>query len=394
MGIIKVGFKHQYQSNTRAILSINTLLSGLFCLYVLVGWIAYIQAANGLPIIRYFPIIIGLSVFIIETINLSRRYQFAYQLTGVLLLGLLLSALVNNTPFLVGSANLLSHTGIALFLLRRPLEGFVFPFTYLLFLFVVAYFTYYFYNGIDPNEIFLYASRNVVSWLLIVYSAIIYIVSDKARLKIPVLPAVMTVIFSVMSYGRSGIISSFILLMGILLLTFRENRKNSKFYILLTFLGILSMFFLSNGGDIGNTIYDISHYFHRLETQGLSDSAGREYIWNTYINQMDMTRFLFGTNAKYDSSVITFDYNYHNSFMNFHASFGIVSIIFMFLMLWAMVKLFNRNNLLLLILITVILRSFTDDLVFVSQPYDFIVYYITMYAFICDHHKNTTVTKH
>lgn len=383
---MKLGFQYQYHSKTRAIFSLNTLLSGLFCLYVLFGLIAYIQTANGGGTFTRFPIIIGLLVFIIETIYLSRRYQFVYQVTGVLLLGFLLNVLVNDRESFLGSVNIFSNIGIVLFLLRRPLAGFVLPFTYLLFGFVVAYFTYYFYNGIDPNAIFLNSSRNTVSWLLIVYSVIIYIVSDKARLKTQVLPAVMTVIFSVMSYGRSGIISSFILLIGILLLTFYENRKNTKFYILLTFLGILFMFFLSNGGDIGNTIYDISHYFHRLETKGLSDTGGREYIWNTYISQMNMTRFLFGTNPEYDSSVISFNFNYHNSWIAFHASFGIASIIFMFLMLWAMVKLLNRNNLLLLILITLILRSFTD-IGFFIHLYDFLIYYISFYPFIRTHQE-------
>ncbi len=384
---MKLGFQYQYHSKTRAIFSVNTLLSGLFCLYLLFGLIAYIQLANVGGIFTRFPIMIGLLVFIIETIYLSRRYQFVYQLTGVLLLGFLLNVLVNDRELFLGVATrILSNIGIALFLLRRPLAGFVLPFTYLLFGFVVAYFTYYFYNGIDPNAIFLTASRNTVSWLLIFYSAIIYIVTDKARSEIPVLPAVMTVIFSVMSYGRSGIISSFILLIGILLLTFYENRKNSKFYILLTFLGILFMFFLSNVGDIGNTIYDISHYFHRLETKGLSDSDGREYIWNTYISQMNMTRFLFGTNPEYDSSVISFNSNYHNSFIAFHASFGIASIIFMFLMLWDLVKLLNRNNLILLILITFIFRAFTDSGLFFEST-DFLIYYITVYPFILTDQK-------
>ncbi|MDB9402170.1 O-antigen ligase family protein [Microcystis aeruginosa CS-567/02-A1] len=383
---MKLGFQYQYHSKTRAIFSLNTLLSGLFCLYVLLGLIGYIQTANGGGNFTRFPIIIGLSVFIIETLYLSRRYQFVYQLTGVLLLGFLLNVLVNNRESFLGSSNILSNIGIALFLMRRSLAGFVSPFTYLLFGFVVAYFTYYFYNGIDPNAIFLNSSRNTVSWLLIVYSVIIYIVSDKARLKTQVLPAVMTFIFSVMSYGRSGIISSFILLIGILLFTFYENRKNAKFYILLTFIGILFMFFLSNGGDIGNTIYDISHYFHRLETKGLSDSDGRDYIWNTYISQMNMTRFLFGTNPKYDSSVITFDSNYHNSFIGFHAVFGIASIIFMFLMLRAMVKLFNRNNLLLVMLIVLFFRAFTDSVLF-FHTYDFLIYYLTVYPLIRTHQE-------
>ncbi|MCX5984443.1 MAG: hypothetical protein NTY89_22190 [Nostocales cyanobacterium LacPavin_0920_SED1_MAG_38_18] len=384
----------EYHTETRAIFFLNTLLSGLFCLYLVVGWITYIQTANGVFITQYFPIIIGLLFFIIETIFFNRRYEFVYQVTGILLLGFILSKLENNTPVLLASVNLLSQTGVALFLLRRPLAGFILPFTYLLFGFVVAFFTYYFYNRIDPNEIFLYASRNTVSWLLIVYSAIIYIVSDKARSKIPVLPAIMTVIFSVVSYGRSGIISSFILLIGILLLTFYENRKNAKFYFFITFIGILFMFFLINRTDIGNTIYDISRYFNRLETRGLSDRDGREYIWSNYIIQMNMTRFLFGTDPRYDLSIINFKLNYHNSFINLHAYSGMAGIIFVFLMLWAMVKLFNRNKLLWLILITFILRSFTDNVLFVTQQYDFIVYYITIYAFICDHHKNTGITKH
>ncbi|MFM6153443.1 MAG: hypothetical protein ACKPE3_10660 [Sphaerospermopsis kisseleviana] len=144
---MKLDFQYQHHSKTSAIFSLNTLLSGLFCLYLVVGWIAYIQAANGVFIARYFPIIIGLLFFIIEIIFLNRRYEFVYQVTGILLLGFILTTLVNNTQLIIASANLLSQTGVALFLLRRPLAGFVLPFTYLLFGFVVAYFTYYFTMG-------------------------------------------------------------------------------------------------------------------------------------------------------------------------------------------------------------------------------------------------------
>ncbi|PNJ94906.1 hypothetical protein CEP14_08425 [Cylindrospermopsis raciborskii C04] len=38
--IMKLGSQYQYHSKTRAIFSLNTLLSGLFCLYVLFGLIA------------------------------------------------------------------------------------------------------------------------------------------------------------------------------------------------------------------------------------------------------------------------------------------------------------------------------------------------------------------
>jgi hypothetical protein len=154
------------------------------------------------------------------------------------------------------------------------------------------------------------------------------------------------------------------------------------------------MFFLINRSDIGNTIYDISRYFNRLETRGLSDRDGREYIWSNYISQMNMKRFLFGRDPRYDLSLIKFNLNYHNSFINLHAYSGMAGIIFVFLMLRAMVKLFNRNKLLWLILITLILRSFTDNVLFVNQEYDFIVYYITSHAFIFTHHKNTGITKH
>jgi hypothetical protein len=236
-------------------------------------------------------------------------------------------------------------------------------------------------KGTDFNEIFLRSSRNAVSWLFIVYAAIFYIVVDKLSLTVPVLPAIIAVFFSVVSYGRSGIISSFTLLFSILLLNFHRNWKNSKFYIVIAFFSILLTFIIVNVPNTGNIVRDFGGYFTRLQVQGLSDEMGREYIWRSYFHRMNVTRFLFGVNPKLDPSAAQFRYNYHNSWIQLHVSLGIVSIVFMFLVIWSIVRLFNSNKLLFSLLITVTFRTFTDQLLFMSA-YDFVVYYLTFYTFV------------
>lgn len=388
---MELNFQHHFYGATRKRFSINALLSCLFCIYILLTLLHYFQRANlkdGLSYFYFPTIMVGLLFFIIEN-GIYKIDKFSYKvigIIGVLCLGLLLNFIVNGTRSLIGFtvslAEILSNIGVALFLIRRPLARFVLPFVFLLFCYLVTYFTYsLFIKGIDPNQLFLLSSQNTVSWLFILYSAIFYIVVDKLSLTVPVLPAIITVFFSVVSYGRSGIISSFTLLFSILLLNFHRNWKNSKFYIVIAFFSILLTLIIVNVPNTGNIVHDFGGYFTRLQVKGLSDEMGREYIWRSYFHRMNVTRFLFGVNPKSDPSVVFFDYNYHNSWIQLHANFGVVSIVFMFLVIWSMVRLFNSNKLLLSLLITVTLRISTDQGLFISE-YDFVVYYLTFYTFV------------
>ncbi|PNJ93104.1 hypothetical protein CEP14_14010 [Cylindrospermopsis raciborskii C04] len=370
--------KH-YDKNTL----LDNLLSGLFCIQILSGWISYVNWANRVVTIANLVwVVTGLLLLMIETLSFKKQYKFTYQLVGILLLGFLLNSLVSSNTSIANLAILLSNVGIALFLFQRKLASFVLPFTYLVFVFVCGYFIYFIiYRGIDPNKIFLLSSRNTVSMLLIYYSAILYIITDKVGFGKPILPAAVTLILSVISYGRSGIISSFFLITGILLLNSSEKRKSTEFNIFIFFCGIVFLtFIVANRADIVKVINNITHYFQYLELKGLADRDGRELIWRRYISAIDWVRFIFGSDRKYASSLVGFGGNYHNSFLELHANFGISGIIYMCLLLNAMLKLFNLNRLLLLILVTIVIRLSTDNGLFQSQ-YSFTVFYITLYAF-------------
>ncbi len=387
--------QHQYTSaKTRKTSNLLTLLlSGLFCLYVLSGLIGFIQTANmtrtGSGI--FVATLIGLLFFLTEAFSPGKRYKLAYTLTGILSLGLILNPIINYTDnkslviVIMGHLpQILSGAGVALFLLRRPLASFVLPFIYLLFGGLVAFFTYFFYNGVNPNEVFLYLSRNGISRMLIIYSAMFYIVTStfKVNSYIMFLPAVMTFIFSVMSGSRSGIISSSILMIGFLLLTLVENYKKSKLYsyIFVAFFGLLLMFF--TGISIPKIVHDNSQYFERLQTKGISDTFARELIWSKYIAQMNPEKFFFGTDPRLALSNTGFT-DFHNSFIQLHAMTGIAGIIFIVFILLAIVKLFNLNKmLLLLVLISVVARSFTDTGLFFNWHHSFVVYYLTFYPFL------------
>jgi hypothetical protein len=362
---------------------LDNLLGALFCIYILSGWISYVNSANRVvTIANLIWIVTGLLLLMIETLSFKKQYKFTYQLVGILLLGFLLNSLVRSNTSVFLLAQPLSNVGIALFLLRKKLASFVLPFIYLVFAFVCSYFIYFIiYRGIDTNKIFLFSSRNSVSTLLIYYSAILYIINDKVGFGKPILPAAVTLILSVVSYGRSGIISSFFLITGILLLNSSEKRKSTEFNIFIVLCGIVFLtFIVANRADITKIINNITHYFQYLELKGLADKDGRELIWRRYIRSIDWVGFIFGSDEKYASSLVGFGGNYHNSFLHLHANFGISGIIYMCLLLNAMLKLFNLNRLLLLILVTIVIRLSTDSYLFQSQ-YSFTVFYITLYAF-------------
>ena len=82
---------------------------------------------------------------------------------------------------------------------------------YILFFFIL----YKLSINLNPNEVFI-RSRNYISFFLIITVLPYYFISLNQNKKFSIIPAFLTLILSFYSLGRSGILSSLILFIGIL----------------------------------------------------------------------------------------------------------------------------------------------------------------------------------
>src|SRR5699024_7333844 len=88
----------------------------------------------------------------------------------------------------------------------------------IIYTFVVFILIYYFLTGVHPDEISEYSSENIVNFIILAFSIVVIGLYNKRENKIIVTPAIVSILTSLWTTGRTGIISSFILLVGILLL--------------------------------------------------------------------------------------------------------------------------------------------------------------------------------
>ena len=180
-------------------------------------------------------------------------------------------------------------------------------------------------TGVDPNLIFLGSggSRNGVSTILMIQVILVYISCIEQKKQIMIWPALISVFFSAWAGGRGGLLVNTLLVFGILIINFFNNRKYFRQTIkLMTIFTII--FCLINLLD--NTIFETILY--RLSTQGLEDTA-RALLRNEYINlaSNNFKNLIFGVNIKHNAIFSSFGYNLHNSYLRLHANFGIVGLL-------------------------------------------------------------------
>jgi hypothetical protein len=198
----------------------------------------------------------------------------------------------------------------------------------------------------------------------------LYIMLSMEKRNIDLKPALLTLAISIWGIGRSGIASSFVLLLGLLFVKLRTKPKYIYNTIICFF--IVSLFyalttFAMDSSILGNAI---DHYLAREMEAGPSE---RLTMWKNYFNNLDMSRVIFGVNVVEDPwpEGEIFEYNYHNSFINLHLQTGLMGLITMAFIILSFLTFYRKNKIYFFLLLTLILRSSTDLLIFFG-PFDFI----------------------
>jgi hypothetical protein len=221
-------------------------------------------------------------------------------------------------------------------------------------------FTYLFskyLQGIPPPE-WVKGSRNFVSvlclYMCLTTLLISHLYNRKTTIAINFILPSLTLMFSVFALGRSGIISSIILLIVSVIFFLNDKGKGNLIkYLFFLILIVIAIIVYKNIDFIE------SSFLYKFERKGL-DLDERGDVINMYIENLDLFSFAF--------SFPTLDFIYtiqgitlHNSYLHWHYSFGLGAFIILFLIVRAGINIYKSSKYLCLLLIIIMVRSFSDQ---------------------------------
>jgi len=354
----------------------------LFSLYLALSLISslivtrlFVARSIGLTAIS-----LGLFALILLSTRIRRGHAKYYVFVGLLVTSLLISS------FIVGRTGrsvylptffIISNFGIALILIR----GYVYSWGgYIVFYGLAVYFLMLMLAGVDLT--LTMGSTNIISIAILIACISLYIILSRENKKIDLKPALFTLAISIWGLGRSGIISSFVLLLGLIYAKIRANRK--YFYVMIIFLIIFLLSAYWFFDYLYKFVMDCSFLRKAIDfnvqryTRNASDP--RFNYWTYYFNNLNLSRLIFGVNAAevpWPDGEIN-EYNFHNSFIHLHLQTGLMGLVTMVLILFALFKYYRTHKLFFFLLLSFVLRSTTDLFIFFSR-FDFILFFFIFY---------------
>lgn len=230
------------------------------------------------------------------------------------------------------------------------------------------------------NDIFVGASRNYVSAIMLVIVSTAYIVIWQQKKYVSLYPAFIALFASLLSLGRSGIISSLYLLSGIIYIKYFQQVSFTKriinFVLIATPLVVLIS--LLNIENLSKYLTAID-YLERFADYGM-ESSGREKLWRYYIDNINLKTFLIGYDFTNHFYFIGKKLNPHNSYISLHYRLGILFIPILVTMVFALIHFYKREKLYFFILSSLMLRAMTDRIFFLNL-FDFILILILIIYF-------------
>jgi hypothetical protein len=347
----------------------------LFTLYLSLSLIRYLTPAN--IILTSAVTIIGLLSLVLLSIKIPRDNVLIYVFTGLLATAFLGSSLLVLRSDRIGHVVLFIffNFGIALILLRGYVNSWG---GYLPFYGICSYMLFMMFTGVDPNDALKVVSRNGISEMMLVPCICLYIIQNNEGKEIDLKPAFLTLLICIWGIGRSGIIVSSVLFVGLFLI--KSRFKKLYIYIialvlLATYLFPDQLILLGVGNDsFGNAI---NFYLARKMEEG---PDVRFAFWSNYFNNLDTFRVFFGANVLTDPwpDGELHAYNYHNMFIHLHLQTGLMAIVFYILILSSLVKFWRTNKVFFVALLAICLRGMTDTFLF-FESWDFIIYFFVYY---------------
>lgn len=226
-------------------------------------------------------------------------------------------------------------------------------------------------RGVGFNDMLVNRSRNIVSFYFIIYTIFYYIEKYRYSFKLEVWPAFLCLIISLLAIGRSGILISALLLIGVFIYKIYQSGVLGRIKYLITSIIVSIISFL-----LFSTIITV-FLFNSLErfTEKGFDSDQRDYIKGTYFKKMFESYENFIFSFPLDDRVFSlFHYNLHNSFLSLHYFLGFFGVIIIIILIKALF--FTKGNYLYKFFLSLLLIRGSTDQVFFFNFNDILIFYL------------------
>lgn len=347
----------------------------LFSIYLNLVLLRYLWPANSL--LTSIVVLIGLASLFLFSRKIPLKNLVFYQLMISLVIAFLLSSLfvAREDRIIHVLLFILINFGIALLLVRGNILGLG---AYLTFYPMALYMASMILRGVDPNVALEVVSRNGISELMIICCVCFYIVASKNHTPIDIKPAFFTLLISIWGIGRSGIVASLFIFVGLCFLKFK--LKKWHFFVILLILAWLFNFFLDEVLLILTNFNLFGNAIDFLISRNNSGPDSRFDIWANYFNNLNVFRFFLGANVLTDPwpEGQRLAYNYHNMFIQLHFQTGLVAIVIYMLMFLALLKFWKMNRMYFILFFAICLRGMTDTFMF-FESWDFVFYFFIFY---------------
>lgn len=277
---------------------------------------------DSLKILLIFLVLAAIKIW-----KLSNKEFFIFCFFIILLTAHgVVSSLVASTPFNISLNVFLAVAGLFSYLILRRDKDYLITKTF--------YYSTFLYSiiilivlllGRDPNEIWL-SSQNTSSQIFVTLGSMFLIrATPRNVLKYKLLFYFIVFAVSVLSIGRSGIISSSILLVAGTLDYYLNGNKDRKQLIFLSFLVLVSfsLFLIVSDLMVALPSYSKFNYF---KAKGFHDHY-RSGMINEFVENYDVETFFFGKDLSKLPYIASFNNNPHNGFIQLHASLGFLAIV-------------------------------------------------------------------
>jgi hypothetical protein len=207
------------------------------------------------------------------------------------------------------------------------------------------------------NHIAFNSSRNLISIHIIFLTTLYYFIARNDKQNISINPALICFIVTILVGGRSGVLSSVILL-AVVFLYSRNGSLIFRVFIILSVILLVAFIYTDSLLD--------------FVTEASSDI--RFSFIADYFSSYNISNLVTGVDIKNAQFLSEFNGNPHNSYVNFLSAFGLGAILFLLVTIFSsFLFILKKDYFPVLILAPFMIRMFTDSGLFMSI-YDLLFY--------------------
>lgn len=226
---------------------------------------------------------------------------------------------------------------------------------------------------VGNENIVFNSSRNMISLFFLFMNCLDIFVRYKNHDRQDYKKVLLTVIFSFIAKGRSGIIISCLFLFITIFKEIFSKGIKSKIKLLLFIIILIVLFIYS--------LDFIDIYLESFDRFGTE--TGRTDYWIMYFNSIkdNLFNLLFGTKLTSFYMLKIVDFNLHNAFLMSHANYGLLIFVSLVVLLGlGLITSLKNNNYSIFIIIFLLLSKGNIDYVFFHSYCDILIFCVLFYV--------------